>query len=124
MGEVKAQHKRQHNYQSFECREDAIQWIERLLLTPIPDYRKLTIWHILAPYLITKRGLSHDESYIIIRQWLDKCNELEGLNFNPHHKITGALKAAHGFFPISCENLKTKKDRLYNLLKDHGVLTQ
>lgn len=121
--ELKELQIRQRNYQNFECNTTSIQWIERLLLTPIPDYRKLAMWHILAPYLITKRGMSYEEAYNVIRKWLDKCNELEGLNFNTHHKITGALKGARGFFPISYENLKTKKERFYNLLKDHGVLT-
>ena len=130
MQETKTQAKQsksrsQRNNQSFEDgnkNNKKIQWIERLLQTPIPDYRNLTVWHILAPYLITKRGLSYDESYAIIREWLNKCNELEALRFNPHHKIIGSLKGARGFFPISCKNLKIKENRFYNLLKDHGVL--
>jgi hypothetical protein len=121
--ELEEQQKRQLVYQNFKCTTDSIQWIERLLLTPIPDYRKLAMWHILAPYLITKRGMSYDEAYHVIRKWLDKCNDLEGLNFNTHQKITWALKGARGFFPISYGNLKSKKERFYNLLKDHGVLT-
>ena len=112
----------QRNNQSFEDWNNNIQWIEQLLQTPIPDYRNLTVWHILAPYLITQRGLSYDESYAIIREWLNKCNELEALRFNPHHKIIGSLKGARSFFPISCKNLKIKENRFYNLLKDHGVL--
>jgi hypothetical protein len=122
MGEVKAQHKRQQNYQCFKGGNNIIQWIERLLLTSIPDYRKLAIWHILAPYLITKRGLSQDEAYIIIQEWLNRCNELQGLNFNPHHKITAALKSAYGFFPVSCDMLKVENESFYDLLREHGVM--
>ena len=76
MQETKTQAKQsksrsQRNNQSFEDgnkNNKKIQWIERLLQTPIPDYRNLTVWHILAPYLITMRGLSYDESYAIIRE--------------------------------------------------------
>ena len=101
----------QRNNQSFEDwnNNNKIQWIERLLQTPIPDYRNLTVWHILAPYLITLRGLSYDESYAIIHEWLNKCNELGALRFNPHHKIIGSLKSALGFFPITLQELGNKR---------------
>ena len=55
-------------------------WIEHLTQTPIEDFRKLVIDIILAPYLINVRKLSNlEESYMIIRNWLDKCNELRTL---------------------------------------------
>jgi hypothetical protein len=55
--ELKERHKHKQGYQSSRSTNDTIQWIERLLLTPIPDYRKLAIWHILAPYLLNIRTL-------------------------------------------------------------------
>lgn len=105
------------NYKSY-----IIQWIEQLLRTPIRDYRKLAIWHILAPYLLNRRSLSYDESYSIICDWLDKCNEVKRLDFNPHCKIKAALNDSKAFLPIGKEKLKTENDGFYHLLKDNGVL--
>ena len=71
-------------------------WIEHLTQTPIEDFRKLVIDLILAPYLINIRKLSYQESYAIIRNWLDKCNELRTLdNYrNFELQIKYALKNA------------------------------
>ena len=38
---------------------ETITWIEKLLSTPIEDYRKYCIWKILCPYLINVRKLSY-----------------------------------------------------------------
>jgi len=55
-------------------------WIKHLLQTPIEDYRKLVINLILAPNLINVRKLPYQESYTIIKNWLDKCNDLKRLD--------------------------------------------
>ena len=121
--DLKEQHEQHKAYQNYRCNTNLIQWIERLLLTPIPDYRKLVIWHILAPYLLNKRGLSYDESYNIISNWLDKCKEVKRLDFDPHYKIQGALNGSKDFLPIGKEKLKTENDGFYHLLQDNGVFT-
>jgi hypothetical protein len=46
-----------------------IPWIENLLMTPLPDYRKMIIWLILSKYLINVRGLSYEQAFSIIKQW-------------------------------------------------------
>ena len=122
MGEVKAQHKRQQHYQSFRFTTNSIQWIERLLLTPIPDYRKLGIWRIFAPYLLNVCRLSLDEAQDIMSEWLDKCSQLRRLDFNPSYRIKGALNGSRGFLPVSCEKLKVENESFYNLLREHGVV--
>ena len=48
-----------------------IWWIEKLLQTPIDDYRKFAVWCILVPYLINIRHISNDETYDTVRSWLD-----------------------------------------------------
>jgi hypothetical protein len=98
-----------------------INWIERLLNTPICNYRKLVVWHILAPYLINKRGLSYDRSYSIIHDWLDKCNKVKKLDFTPHYKIKSALNCCSNFMPISKGRLKAENDELYRMLLVNGV---
>jgi hypothetical protein len=99
-----------------------IHWIERLLQTAISDFRKLIVWRILAPYLLNVRSLSYGESYTIISEWLDKCNRLRGLDFNPDHRIRSALTSSKDFLPISYEKLRTENEGLYNLLLEHGVM--
>ena len=116
------QQKKTHS-DSSENKSSITQWIEQLLRTPIRDYRKLAIWHILSPYLLNKRGLSYNESYSIISNWLDKCKEVKRLDFDPHCKIQGALNGSKGFLPISKEKLKTENDGFYHLLQDNGVFT-
>lgn len=116
---------RNHNYQKSEYSETckSIHWIERLLQTPLGDYRKLAIWHILAPYLLNIRGLSPDEVHGIMHEWLDKCSQIRRLDFNPSYRIKSVLNSSKDFLPVSCEKLKTENEGLYNLLQDKGVLT-
>jgi len=52
---------------------NVIPWIEKLLDTPIDDYRKNAISLILAPYLINVRKVSYDVALNIINSWLSKC---------------------------------------------------
>ena len=104
-------------------------WIENLLNVSIHDYRKLVMGIVIAPYLINVRNLSFEESYNIIRNWLDKCNELEPLdNYrNFDYRIKYALKNAMNkqIGPMSLEKIKTESayTKLYQLLKNKGVLT-
>ena len=83
-----------------------IQWIENLLNTPIADYRKLAIWHILAPYLLNIRGVSPNETHGIIMEWLKECDKLRRLDFTPNCKIKGALNSSKDFFPVSLRHVK------------------
>ena len=100
------------------------QWIEKLLETPIKDFRKLVLWKILCPYLIKVRKLSYEESFNILREWLDKCNTLRKLDFNPNHKIKDNLKNVGKFNPIGIPKLKNDAENinLYNLLKKLGIV--
>jgi hypothetical protein len=108
---------------SSSISNSTIHWIERLLQTPLSDYRKLAIWRIFAPYLLNVRRLSSDEAHGIIREWLDKCSQLRRLDFNPSYRIKSVLNSSKGFLPVSCEKLKTENVGFYNLLQDKGVLT-
>jgi len=105
-------------------------WIENLIQIPIEDFRKLVIDIILAPYLINVKQLSNlEESYQIIKNWLDKCNELEPLdNYrNFEYRINYALKIAlnKGIPPMNKDTIKTdpKYSELHQLLKESKVLS-
>jgi hypothetical protein len=95
-----------------------ISWIERLLQTPIDDYRKFVVWRILFPYLINIRKCSVEEAINMIKNWLDKCSKLRPLDFNPNYAIKNNIKSAtrSRYLPISLRKLKVDNEYLYNVL--------
>ena len=84
---------------------------------------------ILAPYLINIRKLLYQESYTIIRDWLDKCDKVERLDNqrNFEYRIKYELKNAmnKGIGPMSKEKIKTDStySELYQLLQKENVLS-
>ena len=107
-------------------RTQSIDWIERLLQTPLPDHRKYCIWRIFAPYFSNVKHLSSDCSYDKIYQWIRRCNELKELDFDHEIKINDSLNRAAntGYLPISLDNplkepktLKTYNRELYDIVK-------
>ncbi len=58
-----------------------IFWIEKLLNTPIADFRKNALSLILAPYLILIKKLPYQESFDILSEWLKRCNSIRELDF-------------------------------------------
>ena len=69
-------------YQSNKS-NNTIFWIEKLLNTPISDFRKNATNLILAPYLVNIKKLSYQQSFDILTDWLQKCNSIKKLDFNP-----------------------------------------
>jgi hypothetical protein len=56
------------------------QWIERLMKTPINDYRQIARDLIIIPYLIVRKGMTDvNEIEAVVLKWADMCNELEPL---------------------------------------------
>jgi hypothetical protein len=95
-----------------------ISWIEKLLQTPIDDYRKFVIWRILSPYLINIRKCSVEEATNMIKNWLDKCSKLRSLDFNPDYTIKYNVNSAErsGYFPMSLKKLKAENKYLYQVV--------
>jgi hypothetical protein len=95
-----------------------IKWIEKgILEKPLPDHRKYIIWRILSPYLLNVKKLTKEESYSIIKDWLDRCDKLEKLKFNVKIRIKEGIKgASKGYFPISLEELKDENKQLYDTI--------
>jgi hypothetical protein len=118
--EEKKNHDRSHIIVAPKGNGEAnkIKWIEKgILENPLPDHRKYTIWRILSPYLMNVKKLPKEESYVTIQNWLDKCNELEKLNFNAKLKIREGLKGArNGYYTISLEKLKEENKELYDII--------
>lgn len=56
------------------------QWIERLMETPIDDYRQIARDLIIIPYLVVRRGITTvEEIEATVMKWADMCNEIEPL---------------------------------------------
>ncbi|MFL6319023.1 MAG: DNA primase noncatalytic subunit PriX [Nitrososphaeraceae archaeon] len=120
--ELKKQEKKHAKFQMTlaknQERTNTIKWIEKGILEhPLSDHRKYIIWRILSPYLLNVKKLPKEEAYSIMKEWLDKCNKLEKLNFSPKIKIKDGLKgASKGYFPISMEKLKEENRQIYDLV--------
>jgi hypothetical protein len=55
-------------------------WIEKLIDTPLDDFRQIARDLIIIPYLIVRKGMTDvNEIEAIVMRWADKCNELEPL---------------------------------------------
>ena len=98
------------------------EWIDKTILAnPFPDCRKIIVDLILAPYLINIKKLSYEESYQIIREWLEKCNSLQKLdNYSNfvNYRIHYALKTAASkqqIRPMSFYKIKTDSRYCNNL---------
>jgi hypothetical protein len=120
--ELKKQEKKHSKFQmtvsKSQERTNIIKWIEKGILGhPLPDHRKYIIWRILSPYLLNVKKLPQEESYSVMKDWLDKCDELEKLNFNPKIKIKDGVRgASKGYFQISMEKLKEENRQLYDVV--------
>jgi len=58
-------------------------WIEKLLQTPIADYRRNARDLILIPYLVVRKGLAPSQVYDTVMAWAEKSSELRPLQ--PSH---------------------------------------
>ena len=76
----------------------------------------------LLPYFINVMGLSRLETFDAIKSWLDKCNSVYRLDFNPKQKIDTALDRVGNYRPVSCDKLKEENNLLYVRLKAEGVI--
>ena len=89
-----------------------IEWIERLLQIPIEDQRKYCLWRIIGPYLLNVKHISEPETAKTMEKWLDLCNNLKKLDFEPKIKIYSIIKGNKGFKPISYTKLKDENREL------------
>jgi hypothetical protein len=93
-----------------------IDWIEKLLQTPIEDYRKDCLWRIIGPYLLNVRKLSESQAAKMMEEWLEKCDEIRKLDFEPKTKIYSIIKGNKGYQPISYSKLEYENKNLYKII--------
>jgi hypothetical protein len=108
---------RRLGYQSIRGNNN-IFWIEKLLNTPISDFRKNATNLILAPYLVNIKKLSYQHSFDILTDWLKKCNSFKKLDFKPDSLVKYALSIAieKRIPPMKLVTLKDRNLELYNIL--------
>jgi hypothetical protein len=109
---------RRSDYQS-NTESNKIFWIEKLLDTPISDFRKNAINLILAPYLVNIKKLSYQQSFNILIDWLQKCNSFNKIDFNPISLANSALNIAtqKKIPPMKLETLKNRNSEIYHMLQ-------
>jgi Primase X len=97
---------------------NTIQWIERLLQTPLADHRKYAIWRVLIPYLYNIKSLPDDDIVDILQNWLSKCNVIRALDFNMQYLIQQNIRNGRKcrYLPIGFHNLKSENQGLYSIL--------
>jgi hypothetical protein len=99
-----------------------ICWIEKLLDKPLDDFRKYCIWRVFVPYFINVRGLSGAAAFDMTKSWLDKCNSVCKLDFNPERKIEAEIDKVYNYRPVSSDKLKEENNLLYLRIKTEGIL--
>jgi hypothetical protein len=125
--ELRMQKNRRFNpTQTRQATTTNIAWIERLLQTPIADYRKHTRDLIIIPYLIVCKGMTdRNEIYDIVMNWADKCNELRRLEpsrreFSVRVRIRINEVMQDRVPPMTLNTLKEKNRELYERLGLRG----
>ena len=95
--------------------QSEIKWIEKILKTPLDDYRKTITNLVLAPYLVNIRQLPFEESSSIIENWLLECRTERQLDFHPKQLASKALTTARksGYKPMSLNTLKQRNSTVY-----------
>jgi hypothetical protein len=116
--EIQRRKEREKKYHPTNSKVSMISWIERLLQTP--NFRKYCIWGILAPYLVNFRKLTKEQSFTIIREWLDKCATLRILDSVINHQLKYNIRNAKrtGYLPISLSKLRDNHNELYQVVID------
>jgi hypothetical protein len=100
-----------------------IGWIEKLLQTPIDDFRKRSRDLILVPYLVVRRGMTDvDQITQIIMKWADKCAQLHRLEpssraYAKRIRSRTCEVIRDRIPPMRLGTLKEKNPNLYETLK-------
>lgn len=115
-------------YKNNSNEHNNVLWIEKLLQTPIDDYRKHAIDIIIIPYLVViKRVADASKIYNITMQWLEKCAELKRLEPSRHvfaarkrsriYQVMQADSKGEAIAPMKWERLKKENPWLFKKLE-------
>jgi hypothetical protein len=98
-------------------------YIDKLLQIPVDDFRKRGIDLLLAPFLITIKGMSADTAERIMLNWLDRCSDLKPLDFDAAQRVQEkiAYVKESNYLPLGEEKFKAQvSDLFFRLAKGGG----
>jgi len=96
-------------------------YIEKICNEPLDDFRKFCIWKIFVPYFINVKRLPRLETFNRTKSWLDRCNSISRLDFNPRWRIDYALNNVGTFSPTQ-DRLEDVNKLFYERLKKEGII--
>jgi len=93
-------------------------YIDRLLQTPLDDFRKRAIDQLLTPFLITVKGMSDETARQIMMNWLLQCDKLRPLDFDPDYRVRSKIidVKSTGFLPLGEAKFKAADPDLFSRL--------
>lgn len=101
-----------------------IGWIEKLLQTPLEDYRKVSVDLILIPYLVVVQKNDENTVFNIINEWLSKCSRLRNVNTDAYYRIRFSIKTTNRkqIPPMKIKTIQCNRPHLFELLKKRYVV--
>jgi hypothetical protein len=101
-------------------------WIDKLLDTPIPDVRHRVVNLVLAPYLVNTKGVSEEEAFKVISNYIERCKELD-----PNTKVNDsyiryqcAYARKRGLKPLSLTRARELLGGLVDLEQEKKVINK
>ena len=71
----------------------------------------------MCPYLANVKKLDYEQSFEILKTWLEKCDDLRELDFNPDREIRTKIRYVKDYNPISIKTLMKDNKNFYRMLK-------
>jgi hypothetical protein len=120
---LRMQKKRHFNSTQNTTQIRTIDWIEKLIQTPIVDYRKHAANLIIIPYLVVCRSMTdRNEIHNVVMNWADKCAKFRRLDpsrrefsVRVRRRIDEAMRVR--IPPMTLDILKEKNRELYEALR-------
>jgi hypothetical protein len=100
-----------------------IGWIEKLLETPIEDYRKTSISLIIVPYLLVVKNLEESRAYEITKDWIQSCSNLRRVNLDIYNQIKYTMQRSKRkrIPPMKLDTIKTNRSDFHDFLNKRNV---
>ena len=85
---------------------------------PLEDYRKNAVSLILAPYLMNIRKIPPDQANQSLIEWLERCNAVRRLDFQPRQRVKDSIKTAMKVeIPLlRLETLRSRNPELHRMI--------
>jgi hypothetical protein len=90
-------------------------YVDRLIQTPVDDFRKRGIDLLLAPFLITIKRMSDYAAEQIMLNWLNRCSSLRPLDFDAAKRVQEKIVYVKesNYLPLGEEKLKAQDPDLF-----------